>query len=343
MQSSVGQLTRIPVPLRSPKHGAFWDDNWTLFSVYSLTTVHCAVIIVGVSDHYYNFNNGSICCYVSYNGQITEVALLGPAVSVAQSNGKILWEACRQLGAIPALPYSLLFFFFLRYFAIHGWSWRMRIDGYEACKLQLCIWSWWFVSVVIFEPTNSWREKCNTVSNPAQPDWVQRKKEENSRRQIIIFSNFLSTHFHWDPSGFYCDPASSMSALALPYQLAVVHLPCKGKSCQWGKSSGFYRIMGDFVWLDQGKIHSWVQIQVKTCHWSNLACLLSNSGDLSTNKSEFKSWDTSQPYRRRGVSCKQFILSFFPLFYMFPRVKLKKVSVTRKLSSCFSGHNSCSK
>lgn len=131
---------------------------------------------------------------MSYNGQITEVALLGPAVSIAQSNGRILWEACQRLGAMPALPYSF-FFFFVRYFAFHSWSWRMRIDGCEACKLQLCIWSWWFVAVVTFEPTNSWQEKCCTVSNPAQPDWVQRKKEENSRRQIIIFSNFLPTHF----------------------------------------------------------------------------------------------------------------------------------------------------
>lgn len=174
MQSSVGRLMQIPVPLCSPKHRAFWDDNRTLFSFYSLTTVHCAVIIVGVSDHYYNFNNGCICCYVSYNGQITEVALLGPAVSIAQSNGKILWEACQRLGAMPALPYSLLFFF-VRYFAFHSWSWRMRIDGYEACKLQLCIWSWWFVCCYIWTHRQLTREMLHCVK--PSPTWLSSKEE----------------------------------------------------------------------------------------------------------------------------------------------------------------------
>lgn len=64
-----------------------------------------------MSDHNWNFNSGCICYYISYNGQITEVALLKPAVSVAQSNEKILWEACQQLGAIPVLSCSLSVFF----------------------------------------------------------------------------------------------------------------------------------------------------------------------------------------------------------------------------------------
>lgn len=77
------------------------------------------IIVDQMSDYNWNFNSGCICYYISYNGQITEVALLKPAVSVAQSNEKILWEACQQLGAIPVLPCSLLVFF-LNCFAFCG-------------------------------------------------------------------------------------------------------------------------------------------------------------------------------------------------------------------------------
>lgn len=56
---------------------------------------------------------------MSYNGQITKMGLVKPAVSVTQNHGKILWE--ERLNILELFLYCLTHCqFFLRYFAFNG-------------------------------------------------------------------------------------------------------------------------------------------------------------------------------------------------------------------------------